>query len=86
MNINMNKTITVKRPTIESLVVFLMCLYTLFMYLLYTSKAIASINSLVLYAFLGCAVLSALFRMNLKLNRYWVWCLCFVVLSFFSTL
>lgn len=69
----------------ESLAVLLMCLYTLFMYLIYTSPAIESIHSLVLYAFLGCAVLSVLFRMKLKLNKYWIWCLCFVVLSFFST-
>lgn len=84
MKINMNKTITIRRPTMESLAVLLMCLYTLFMYLIYTSEAIASVNSLVLYAFLGCAALTALFRMKLKLNRYLIWYLGFVVLSTFA--
>ena len=78
--------VTAKKINIDSIVALLMCMYTLFMYLIYVSDTIASVNSLVLYAFVGTAALAILFKWKIELNSYLIWYFGFVILSMISML
>ncbi len=62
-----------------------MSAYTLLLYLVYINDTVAAVNSLVLYAFLGMAIVTVLFRRKITFNKYWIWYLGFIVLAMIST-
>lgn len=78
--------ITKKQFSVEWIAILLMCLYTLMTSLVYIDKSLEAVNSLILYAFLGMAIVTMFFRWKIRFNKYWVWYLGFLLISLMSAL
>ena len=76
----------IKKINVESVAVILMCLYSIMMYAVYIDKSMESINTLVLYAFLGVSVLTLLCSRKTIKNNYLLWYSGFILLAFIAAL
>lgn len=82
LQVSMTKT----RLHIDSITTLLMCLYSIFVYVVYVNSALEAVHSIVLYAFFGMAIISSFVKMKIQINKYLIWYLGFVFLSMLSLL